>query len=144
MLTSEERAKLIGKGLGQATDDMVAAIGTDAFRDALRDFLAELLGRATSLAAGAIVAYNDRLAAIEKQAAALDVRQAVTEARQRTHAEKITDYNLRLNGSAEQIGKLLDWFEPGGGADLQAQEMYRLSTKVEALEKQVGGDGAAE
>ncbi len=67
-MTGEERARLLGDELSEAVDAYVAAPNAQT----LSDFLAVLLGRATSMAAGAVVHLVDRMDMIEQRVTALE------------------------------------------------------------------------
>lgn len=118
-LAPEARAKLIGEGLGKATDDLVALCWpmNEHARTIVSVFLAELLGRATSLAASAILTQIERIDSLEQTIGNHDRRL-------RTQASKLSDAHLRIDARAEQFSGLAD--------------------RVEALEKAVGDDGPAQ
>lgn len=118
--------------LTNATDAFVKAVGnllptdrTEAlavFTVALSDLLAAVTGRATSMAAGAVVAVHE-----------------ATQRRLDNQSQRITDLSHQLDRAKDAIERdLIVLAELMPPLDV----LYKLATRMEQLEKQVGGDAA--
>ena len=121
--------------LGLATDRVIAAITAllpaerrglaRELGSALGDWIAELTGRATALAAGAVVHVHKRVEDLES--------------RERRRSERLTELQRQVNG---QVDRIWAYQLPEDQRNELIALIYKLATRVEALEeKAVGDDG---
>lgn len=119
--------------LGLATDTVIAAISAllpadkqplgAALGVALGDWVAELTGRATALAAGAVVHVYKRVEDLE--------------ARERRRSERLTELQRQVNGQMDAVWR---YQLPEEQRNELIQLIYKLATRVEALEQKAVGD----
>lgn len=119
--------------LGLATDTVIAAISALLPADkqplvatlgvALGDWVAELTGRATALAAGAVVHVYKRVEDLE--------------ARERRRSERLTELQRQVNGQMDAVWR---YQLPEEQRNELIQLIYKLATRVEALEQKAVGD----
>lgn len=122
--------------LGQATDTVITAITAllptdkqplaEALGRSLGRWCEELIGRATALAAGAVVHVHKRVEDLE--------------ARERRRSERITELQRQVNGQMDAMWRYQ--LPEAQRAELIAL-IYKLATRVEALEQKAVGDADA-
>lgn len=121
--------------LGAATDRVIAAVaallpaeGAPQLAElgtALGDWIAELTGRATALAAGAVVHVYKRVEDLE--------------ARERRRSERLTELQRQVNG---QVDRIWAYQLPEDQRNELIALIHRLAERVTALEQRAVGDDA--
>lgn len=116
-------ARVVAELISPSADPQLA----HAFREALGTLLAETLGGATVMAAGAVVALNAKVDRIAESRGA-----------------RLLDIQRELDRLAERVHTIEDAFLDDGQIGQLAATMYTLAGEIELLKARSVGDDSAE